>query len=150
MAVPQPVIAALLPVLHIAEGCELQAYWDDIGKVWTIGWGHTGPEVVPGLVWTQDACDAMLQQDAASHWNELVNSYPPVQSLSPNRQAALLDFVYNEGIERFQKSTLRADLLAGNISDVCTQLMRWDVGGGKVLAGLVRRRKAECALWNLG
>jgi len=150
MAVPQPVIAALLPVLHIAEGCELQAYWDDIGKVWSIGWGHTGPEVVQGLVWTQDQCDQQLALDASDHYDQLVASYSPTPSLSPARQAALLDFVYNEGIEKFQSSTLRRDLLAGNISDVCTQLMRWDVGGGKVLAGLVRRRKAECALWNLG
>lgn len=149
LAVPQAVISQLLPILHIAEGCVLQAYQDSVG-VWTIGWGHTGPEVVPGLVWTQAQADAQLGIDLASHWNELAASLETLSQLSPARQAALLDFVYNEGIGNFRSSTLRRALLFGQLDAVPTQLMRWDVAGGKVLEGLVRRRKAECALWNQG
>jgi lysozyme len=147
--VPQAVISALLPILRTAEGCELQSYLDSAG-VWTIGWGHTGPEVVSGLVWDQATADAALAQDASIHYTELSAAYATLSSLSPARQAALLDFVYNEGIGHFQTSTLRRDLLAGNIADVPTQLMRWDVAGGTVLAGLEARRRAECALWALG
>src|SRR6266853_1409476 len=147
--VPSAVIAALLPVLHIAEGCKLQAYQDAVG-VWTIGWGHTGPEVHEGLVWTQSQADSQLGLDMLVHYQELVSSYSRIVDMSPARQAALLDFVYNEGIGQFQSSTLRKDLLLGKLDDVPTQLLRWDVAGGKILAGLDRRRKAECALWNQG
>ena len=35
------------------ESCRLTAY-QDLKGIWTIGWGHTGPEVVEGLVWTQN------------------------------------------------------------------------------------------------
>nr|WP_205208480.1 hypothetical protein [Chromobacterium haemolyticum] len=34
------------------EGLRLKAYQDAVG-VWTIGYGHTGPDVTPGLVITQ-------------------------------------------------------------------------------------------------
>jgi lysozyme len=149
MTVPSAVLAAWLPVLHIAEGCELQAYPDSAG-VWTIGWGHTGPEVQSGLVWTQYQADLQLAQDAGEHYDQLLAIYPQGTGLSPARQAALLDFVYNEGIGNFRSSTLYEDLAAGQLDAVPAQLSRWDVGGGQVLEGLVRRRKAECALWSQG
>lgn len=147
MTVPAAVISALLPILRTAEGCELQAYQDSAG-VWTIGWGHTGPEVVPGLAWTQIQADSALAVDLDSHWNELIAALGSGFQLSPQKLAALLDFVYNEGIGNFRSSTLRKVLLAGQFDAVPTQLMRWDVAGGKVLAGLESRRQAECALWN--
>jgi lysozyme len=147
--VPPAVIAALVPVLRDAEGCRLQAYQDSAG-VWTIGWGHTGPEIVYGLVWTQQQADAQLGCDLSTHYAELISAFSGVTSLTPERQAALLDFVYNEGVGRFQSSTLLKVLQAGQLDDVPTQLMRWDEGGGQVLEGLVQRRKAECALWSLG
>ena len=44
------------------EGCRTKAYLCPAG-VWTIGYGHTGPEVVQGLVWSQEQVDAALKQD---------------------------------------------------------------------------------------
>jgi lysozyme len=44
------------------EGLRLEAYQDS-GGVWTIGWGHTGPEVHAGLVWTREQCVEALQSD---------------------------------------------------------------------------------------
>jgi len=44
------------------EGLRLTAYQDS-GGVWTIGWGHTGPEVHEGLVWTREQCAAALKHD---------------------------------------------------------------------------------------
>ena len=35
------------------EGCRLTAYQDQVG-VWTIGYGHTGPDVTPGLTITEE------------------------------------------------------------------------------------------------
>ncbi|MBX7020690.1 lysozyme, partial [Providencia rettgeri] len=37
-----------LAILQYFESCRLEAYWDADGKVWTIGWGDTGPDVVQG------------------------------------------------------------------------------------------------------
>lgn len=44
------------------EGLRLKAYQDS-GGVWTIGWGHTGPEVVEGLIWTREQCVEALKCD---------------------------------------------------------------------------------------
>ena len=49
------------------EGCRLAAYPDPAsgGEPWTIGYGHTGPDVVPGLVISQQQAEAWLEADAA-------------------------------------------------------------------------------------
>ncbi len=44
------------------EACRFHAFQDS-GGVWTIGYGHTGPDVYEGLVWTQEQCDAALRKD---------------------------------------------------------------------------------------
>ena len=43
------------------EGCRLTAYQDQVG-VWTIGYGHTGTDVTPGLTITQQQAEAGLFQ----------------------------------------------------------------------------------------
>ena len=149
MAVSPEIISQLLPVLQPHEGCVLHAYQDSAG-VWTIGWGHTGPEVHEGLVWTQSQADSQLVCDVEGHYSEILAVYAAMQSLSPSRQAALLDFVYNEGIGHFRSSTLLRRLQSGLYDDVPTELMKWDLAGGRVLEGLALRRQAECELWNQG
>lgn len=59
---------------------------------------------------------------------------------------AVVDFAYNLGVGRLQTSTLRRCINAGDWAGASEQLMRWVRGGGRVLPGLVRRRKAEAAL----
>ena len=49
------------------EGFSSRAY-RDTGGVWTIGYGHTGPEVHAGLVWTHSqAVDALLADLGQKH-----------------------------------------------------------------------------------
>jgi lysozyme len=59
---------------------------------------------------------------------------------------AIVDFCYNLGIGRLQTSTLKRKINAGDWEGAKEQLMLWTKGGGKVLPGLLKRRKAECAL----
>jgi lysozyme len=58
----------------------------------------------------------------------------------------MTDFAYNLGVARYRASTLRKRVDAGDWEDAKEQLMLWVRGGGKVLPGLVKRRKAEAAL----
>jgi lysozyme len=60
---------------------------------------------------------------------------------------AIVDFCYNLGIGRLQTSTLKRKINAGDWEGAKEQLMLWNRGGGKVLAGLTKRRQAECALF---
>ena len=59
---------------------------------------------------------------------------------------AIVDFCYNLGVGRLQTSTLRRKINEQDWEASKTELKRWNRGGGKVLAGLVKRRQAECDL----
>jgi lysozyme len=126
------------------EGLRLTAYQDQVGK-WTIGYGHTGPDVVPGLTITQDQANALLVQDvasAAASVNRLVTV-----ALTPNQFDALVDFVFNLGAGNLAASTLLRELNAGNTAAAAAQFLVWCHAGGVVSAGLLKRRQAEQALF---
>ena len=129
------------------EGCELTAYQDQVG-VWTIGYGHTGTGVGAGLTITQDQAEALLLSDvsaAASYVNQAVTI-----ALAQQEFDALVDFVFNLGRGAFAGSTLLRQLNAGNFAVAAAQFDVWDHAGGQVVAGLLRRRQAETALFQEG
>lgn len=64
----------------------------------------------------------------------------------PHRLAAIIDFTFNLGAGSLSASTLRRRINAGLWDDVPDELRKWVKGGGRVLAGLVKRREAEAAL----
>lgn len=63
---------------------------------------------------------------------------------------ALVCFCYNLGLGNYHASTLRMKLNRGEYDEIYEQFLRWNKAGGKVLAGLTRRRKAEGGLFNEG
>lgn len=123
------------------EGLSLKAYWDETGKVWTVGWGHTGKEVVEGLIWTQDQCEAALESDIAWACN-VVNSLVTV-IINQLQFDALVDFTFNEGAKNFADSTLLALLNKGDFHGASLEFTKWVYSGGVILSGLVKRREAE-------
>lgn len=126
------------------EGLRLTAYQDSVG-VWTIGYGHTGADVHPGLTITQEQASALLSKDVASAVAD-VNRLVKVP-LTQNQFDALVDFVFNVGGGNFATSTLLRDLNAGNYAAAAAQFPRWVHAGGEILPGLVARRKAEQTLF---
>jgi len=125
------------------EGCLLEAY-QDIAGVWTIGWGHTGKDVYPGLVWTQKQADDALTHDLTSA-NLLLSQYSP--DVSNGVEEALTDFVFNLGIGNYRTSTLCKCVNAQDWAGAKAQLLLWDHSNGMVIPGLLRRREAEAALF---
>lgn len=129
-------------LIRTFEGCKLTPYLCPAG-VWTCGWGSTGPDVVPGQPWTQEYADRRMHMDAVRFARGTLALCP---TLTGTRLCALSDFSYNAGLGNLQASTLRRKANAGDWEEVKVQLMRWVRGGGRVLPGLVRRRKAEADL----
>lgn len=68
--------------------------------------------------------------------------------LNTNQICALISWVYNLGFGNFDKSTMYKMLREKNYTKAVKSLQEWNKGGGVVLAGLVRRRKAEAELFN--
>jgi len=126
------------------EGLVLTAYQDQVG-VWTVGYGHTGSDVTPGLTITQEQAQDLLAQDVSGAV-ACVNNAVTV-SLTQNQFDALVDFVFNLGCGAFTGSTLLRNLNAGDFAGAAAQFNRWDRAGGQVVAGLLRRRQAETALF---
>jgi lysozyme len=129
------------------EGCELTAYQDQVG-VWTIGYGHTGPGIAAGLTITQDQAEALLLSDVAAS-SAYVNHVVSIV-LAQEEFDALVDFVFNLGRGAFAGSTLLRELNASNFAAAAAQFNAWDHAGGKVVAGLLRRRQAETDLFAKG
>jgi lysozyme len=126
------------------EACALKAYTDQRG-VWTIGWGHTGPEVVQGLVWTQQQADNQFILDLHRTETAVMNTVDI--ALTQPEFDALVSFTYNVGAGAEANSTLVRLLNAGNIQAAADQFLLWDHVNGVPNAGLARRRAAEQALF---
>ena len=126
------------------EGCRLEAYKCPAG-VWTIGYGHTGSDVVSGKKITQEQAENLLKQDLIVHCNN-VSKLVKVK-LNQNQFDALVSFEYNVGYGNFSSSTLLKLLNKGDYTGAAGQFERWVYAGGKVLEGLKNRRKAEKELF---
>jgi GH24 family phage-related lysozyme (muramidase) len=129
----------------------LKAYKDPIG-VLTIGYGHTSaagePLVKEGMTITQDEAEAILKRDLVKYEIPVGNLVKV--NLNQNQFDVLVDFAYNAGVGNLKTSTLLKKVNAGDFDAVPDELMKWTKGGGKVLPGLVRRRRAEADWWNDG
>ena len=126
------------------EGCRLEAYQYSAG-VWTIGYGHTGSDVYKGLTITQEKAESLLKSDLIVHCNN-VEKLVKVK-LNQNQFDSLVSFEYNTGYGNFSSSTLLKLLNKGDYAGAAGQFERWVYAGGKVLAGLQKRRKAEKELF---
>lgn len=133
-----------IDLIKSTEGCKLKAY-RDTGNVLTIGWGHTGPDVKEGLIWSQEQADAALKKDITKTEKDLLKLIKV--DLNENQLSALVSFVFNIGIGQFKSSTLLKKLNAGDYEEAANQLLRWNKDNGKVLNGLIKRRSWEKTLF---
>lgn len=146
MATKKELGAAGLELIKSFEGCRLTAYKPvPTEKHWTIGWGHYGADVTEGMTITQAQADALLVKDCAGSVAAVNNpGYCPItDTLNQNQFDALVSFAFNCGSGGLK--TLCANRTAAEIAE---KMLLYNKGGGKVLPGLVRRRKAEQELFN--
>ena len=150
---PRAIGPAGIALIKRFEGCArrrgdgmIEAYPDpgSGGVPWTIGWGATGPGINPGTVWSQEQCDARLARDLERYAAEVARAI----GLAPTSQQqfdALTSFHYNTGA--LPRSTLLRRHRTGDFAGAAAEFARWKHAGGRVLAGLVRRRAAEARLY---
>jgi lysozyme len=135
-----------------SEGLRLEAYPDPgskDGKPVTIGYGTTkinGQPIKLGTKITKEQAKEYFRKDIEK-FAEGVASRVKVP-LNDNQFGALVSFAYNVGIGAFGSSTLLKRLNAGDYKAVPGQLARWNKNDGKVMKGLISRRKREADLWN--
>ena len=117
-------------------------------NVLTIGWGHTqhhGRKFDASSRWTAEECHEAFLEDMGTFERD-VRKLVKVP-LSQNQFDALVSFAYNCGSGNLGKSTLLKKVNAGDHKGAAAEFHRWNKGGGKVLAGLTRRRASESLLY---
>lgn len=127
------------------EGLVLHAYRDPAG-VETIGFGHTGPDVHPGEVITPAMAEALERQDEA-RFAAIIDHMLGSASTTDNQFGAMCSLAYNIGDGHFARSTVLRKHLVGDYRGAAAAFALWDEVHGQILAGLVRRRTEEAALY---
>jgi len=130
------------------EGCVLNAYPDPATKAdpWTVGFGHTGPEVKRGVVWTLAQAESALTADLARFGRIVANAIGTTPT-SQHQFDAMTSLIFNIGPGNFLSSTLLRKHCARDYVGAAEQFLRWNKAAGKVMAGLTKRRAAERELY---
>ncbi len=137
------------------EGFRSNLYNDPAGHC-SIGFGHLvhrgpcngsePPEFLAGI--SEQRALELLRADAA-HAAAAVARLVKVP-LNQHQRDALISFTFNLGEGNLRDSTLLKKLNAGDFGAVPGELNRWVKAEGKTLAGLVKRRAGEGALFAHG
>lgn len=139
---------------------KIDPYLDPIG-IWTIGWGHAisvggqflrgkenrkaARDLYPGGI-TLEQAEQLLRGDTLDACRDVASLVKvPV---SDNQFAALVSFTFNLGRGNLAKSTLLKKLNGKDDAGAAAEFEKWNKAGGKVLAGLTRRREAEADLFS--
>jgi lysozyme len=136
-------------LIKFYEGCKLVAYKCSAAKD-TIGYGNTfyenGTPVKPGDKISQEQANELFEiiaKDFADKVKPLIKS-----TVTPNQFAAITSFAYNAGIGNLKSSTLLKKVNVNpNDPTIALEFAKWDKAGGKVLAGLTKRRASESKLY---
>lgn len=138
-----------LDLVKSFEGLYTKAYLCPAG-VWTIGYGHTGTvdgkRICAGMKITPAKATKLLASDMWVFEKGVASAV--AVKLNQNQFDALVSFSFNVGLGALRSSTLLKLLNQGNYSGAAKEFKKWNKGGGKVLAGLTRRREAEAALFS--
>ena len=135
-----------LQLIKDFEGLRLTSYPDPAtgGAPWTVGWGHTGPDVSPGMTITESKAAQLLFKDL-KRFEVAVAKLAPVAT--DNQFSAMVSLAFNVGEGNLSSSTLLKMHNAGDYAGAQAQYARWNRAAGKVMAGLTRRRTAEAMLY---
>jgi lysozyme len=134
------------------EGFSAKAYKDPgsaNGLPITIGYGTTkidGRNIQLGDKITEAEARKLLMEHLVSYEDMVLKSLGAV-TVNQNQFDALVSLVYNIGITQFNKSTVKRKILAGDMIAAANAFGMWVKNDGQVMAGLVRRRSAEQALF---
>jgi GH24 family phage-related lysozyme (muramidase) len=148
--------APALKLIKEFEGCHLTAYPDPLsgGDPWTIGYGTTrypgGRSVSRGDKITVIEADMFVRTEIDQIAKKLSETVPHWSAMTDGQQSALISFAYNLGAGFYGAAgfeTISKRLREHDWNAVPAALELYRNPGTNVEAGLLRRRRAEGALW---
>lgn len=132
-----------LNLIKSFEGCKLTAYKClPTEKYYTIGYGHYGSDVTAGMKITKEQAEELLLQDCKKAIKN-VNSFMSKYNFNQNQFDALVSFAFNVGsINQLTASGTRT------LEQISSKITAYNKSGGRVIAGLVKRRAKEKELFD--
>lgn len=141
-----------LKLIQSFEGLRLEAYQCEAGK-WTIGWGHTGSDVKPGLKINQMRADELFRADVFQKAELPVNKLPNADLLTQNQFDALCSLAFNRGSAVSPVNSIWRRMSQRDFLGVANEIIRWKyvtdqkTGMKRVSNGLLTRRLREKELY---
>ena len=138
------------------EGFRSKAYLCPAG-ILTIGFGHTGTDVLPGMRITEAQADEILKRDVAKFAAMVEKAL--TAKVSQGQFDALVSFCFNTGpgkagvkdglitLKNGTPSSLLRKTNAGDKLGAAAEFDKWTKANGQELRGLVARRDAEQRLY---
>jgi lysozyme len=134
-----------LAIIKHFEGCKLDSYRCSAG-VATVGYGHTGPDVRIPMSITPERAEELLENDL-KRFEHGVEALIGSAETSSDEFSALVSLAFNIGLSALATSTVLKRHRLNNKTGAGNAFLMWNRAGGRVLAGLTRRREAERALY---
>jgi lysozyme len=138
-----------------------QSPYRDVAALWTVGVGHlmypdqfqlkqAHRKLFPlqpedDRVWSMDEVNQILKNDLLRFERGVLRLCPFL--VSQGQMDALVSFSFNLGLGALQRSTLRSKHNRGDYEGASNEFRKWVRAGGRVVRGLVNRRKAEASLY---
>jgi lysozyme len=117
---------------------------------WTIGYGHHGPDVKPGMTCTEQWAYEQLKRDLRQVEHQLISALNADEiEVTQGQFDALCSLLFNlsGGIRRLVKFKLWAKLKAGDVRGAANEFLDINKAGGVEVKGLILRRMAEARLF---
>jgi lysozyme len=128
------------------EQLRLRAYKATPAEKWyTIGWGHTGPEIKADTVWVLSQAEEAFARDTGKAATAVMKNVDV--ELTQNQFDALVAFTFNVGADAEAHSTLCKLLNRRDFAGAANEFAKWNHQDGKVLPGLTVRREQERVLF---
>lgn len=143
---------AAIALMKSFEGLRLESYQDQHG-IWTIGYGDTGPDVGPGMVWTEAQAEAAYAARINREFAPWVERETRDVPTSDNQFGAMVSLAYNIGDKAFGTTSVLHFHRLKNYTRAAASFDLWDKVEDKATGelvqddGLLRRRRAEAALY---
>ncbi|TXH56493.1 MAG: lysozyme [Desulfurellales bacterium] len=128
--------AALIALVAAWEGKSNDPY-ADLRGIATVCYGETN---VPMRRYSDAECREMLAKSLNKYASEVKRLSPRLEG---NQLLAATSLTYNIGSAAYARSTARRRFNAGDLRGGCEALTWFNRAGGRVIPGLVNRRRAE-------
>jgi lysozyme len=134
-------LAACVALIGAWEGVKTTAYRDIVG-IPTVCFGETRG-VKMGDKYTMAECKEMLGDAVIEFEMGMRKCLKAPDSLPPKVYTAFLSTSYNIGVGAFCGSSMARKANSGDLKGACDSILLWNKAGGRVVKGLVNRRKEE-------